>query len=459
MAANKLKEQLSGFVGEERHRLILGDGSINTDSKALAPTEEELGQEYSAPGDSAFLNTGITYCADWKTYADGMAKHARAQIRALASTGLPLRVESLGGSGMMLDDELHPEAFEVLYLQNVSLSSTLISIKQLVLGSAEQLKNAVCRPSSLLDSEKVEMVYKSTIVYTSWERDTVGAQLVETLNKLGQVWVPCVRNYQTFIKSGVDAKIMRVVPYPFDPNDCKIAAPRGSEEVPKHRRYYNIGKWEPRKNQHRLLGAFLLAHTPRDLATLFIKTSPFGTSWANYPDPASSVAYWLNDPVVKSNGWNQEHLDRLVRIVDKKIPEEDLKAIHKRNNIYVSAAAGEAWDIPAFEAKCAGNRLVHVGFGGSEDYAEREDIQVKFKLGPVHPGYRWEPDARWAHYSAEGLASAMLQAELPARRVMPKTLAPRFSSAEVGRKMKQFVYELADSLECADLLKEEGGFG
>lgn len=457
--SGELKEQLSRFAGGDQHSLLLEDGSVNLEAKGVAPSEEELKEEYSAPGDSALLHSGIIYSADWKTYADGMAKHAREQILALASTGLPLRVESLGTSGMMLDDELHPEAFGVAYLQNVSLSHTLISIKQLVLTNPARLQNVICSTSGMLEKEHLDRVYRSTILYTSWERDTIDREFVEILNKLGQVWVPCKQNYKTFAKCGVLPEKLRIVPYPFDPSTCKIAAPRGNEEVPARRRYYNIGKWEPRKNQHRLLGAFLIAHKPKDKATLSIKTSPFGSSWANYPDPASSIRFWLSDPVVKKNGWTMELMDRRVVIIDKKISEEDLQRIHKTHNIYVSAAAGEAWDIPAFDAKCAGNRLVHVGFGGSEDYAEEEDVQVSYSLGPVHPGYHWEDDARWAHFTAEELAEAMKKADLPSRRVMTKHLAPRFSRAVVGQKMKKYLFELAEELGCEEVLRTSGGFG
>jgi glycosyltransferase involved in cell wall biosynthesis len=459
MSGEKLKEQLSHYTGSDQHSLLLEDGSVNTEARGAAPTEAELSNEYTAPGDEALLGTGIIYSADWKTHADGMAKHAREQILALASTGLPLRLESIGSTGGMLEDELHPDVLEASYLQGVSLSSTLISIKQLVLWTPDHLRNIVCGASGVLSAEHVDRVYKSTIVYTSWERDCVHPDLVEVLNRLGQVWVPCHQNVKAFIKSGVRPRLLRVVPYPFNPSSCKIAAPRGSEEISPHRRYYNIGKWEPRKNQHRLLGAFLLAHKPKDRATLFIKTSPFGSSWANYPDPAASVDYWLKDKEVKKNGWTEKSLDRLVRIVDVKVSDEEMLAIHERNNIYVSAAAGEAWDIPAFDAKCAGNRLVHVGFGGSEDYAEKEDVAVPYTLGPVHPGYRWEENAQWAHYTAEQLAEAMKAAQVPSRRVMAKKLAARFGRAVIGQKMKVYIYDLAHELGCLDLLMEEGGFG
>lgn len=457
---SELKEQLASYAGQDEHRLLDEFGEVAPEARSRKPTEQELSTEYAAPGDEAYLPFGITYCADWKIYADGIAKHAREQVLALAQSGLPVRLESIGNAGFMLDDEIHPSVLaDVGYLQEITFTRTLLSIKHLVIHSLEQLNGTICPAAGSLPEEAVKQIYRNTIVYTSWERDRIHKKYVEVLNRLGQVWVPCQDNLEAFVGSGVRRELLKIVPYPFDPKKCKIAAPRGSEQVPTDRRYYNIGKWEPRKNQHRLIGAFLLAHTPKDRASLLIKTSLFGGGWHRYPSPGESIKFWLEDVAVLANGWTEASVDRLVRIIQEKIPEEQIQAIHEKNNIYVSASAGEAWDIPAFEAKCAGNRLVHVGFGGSAEYADEEDPLVVWKSSPVHAGYMWEEDARWADYSVEDLAAAMKEAKVVVRRVMSAKLAPRFSHHAVGTLMRRHIEALAFELGCLDKLLTVGGFG
>jgi glycosyltransferase involved in cell wall biosynthesis len=451
-----LKDQLSGFSGQAGDALVNDDGSVNLNAKGAPPTEEELQYEVVAPGEDALLPVGIAYVADWQNHFSGMGHHARQQVDALAMTGLPLRLVSLAHRALFTEDR-HPDVRYLEYLEGVTSTRTLLSIKHLILDSASQLRSVICPRTAGVSDDLISLVYRNTIIYTSWERSTVPSDIVEVLRLVGQVWVPCERNAQVFRGAGLSNVV--VIPYPFNPATCTIAAPRGREEVPAGRRYYNIGKWEPRKNQHRLIGAFLLAHTPQDRASLFIKTTKFGGNWANYPNYTDSVDFWLNDPVVKERGWTSKSVDRLVRIVPDVVDEAEIQKIHATNNIYVSPSAGEAWDIPAFDAKCAGNRLVHVGYGGSEDYAAPGDIQTPSRLVPVHPEYGWEEEAQWASCTVEELASAMLAAEIPSRRVMPNHLVRDFGMYAVAERMKSAIVSLARANGWEEDLLSCGGFG
>lgn len=454
-----LGDQLMGHVGDDRHRLLDEDSSLRADVSGPIPTEEELAQTYVAPGSKAQLPIGILYQAAWKDEADGMARHARNQVRALATTGLPLRLQSFG-QHVVINDDLAESVRKVSYLEGVSFTVTALSIKQLVIGTPGLLREVIC-PAAIrsLHPEAVEKIAERTIIYTSWERDRVHPQYVEMLNTVGEVWVPCQANRGAFIDSGLNPEKVCVVPFPYDPEET-IAAPRGPETVPDGKRFYSIAKWEPRKNQHRLIGAFLLAFTPKDRASLLIKTSGYGYGWADYPEPDESITHWLADERVKKNGWNEQQVDRLIRIVSKKVSAEDLNRIHLTNNIYVSAGLGEAWDLPAFDARLAGNRLVYVGYGGPEEYAAVQDVKAPwFNLVPVHPGYLWESDARWAEVTAEQLAAAMQGVEPPTARMVPPELYQQYSLQAVGRLMESRIQRLTESQGTWSLLKQAGGFG
>ena len=194
---------------------------------------------------------------------------------------------------------------------------------------------------------------------------------------------------------------------------------------------------------------------PKDKASLFLKISEFGSGWANYPTSEDSVAFWLEDSEVRSRGWTAENFKRLVRIVNKRVSEEDIRKIHEQNNIYVSSGLGEAWDIPAFDAKKRGNRLVYVGFGGPEDYAEPEDIRVWQADGEqdaVHPGYSWEPDAEWAHCSVEELSVKLAEAHPPKVRKLPSKFPSKYGRQAVGELMRKNIRELSIQLGCWERL-------
>lgn len=455
----ELRDQLGQHIGGVEHQLLDEELNLKT-GQHPTPTVQDLEHTYVAPGRKAQLPLCISYAAHWKNPADGIARHARNQVRALAMTGLPVRLQSMD-QRVILNGELTEEVNRILYLEGISSEYTAIAIKHFIFDSPMLLREVICPVGirNSINDEAVDRILSSTIVYTSWERSVIHKDYVRQLNQLGQVWVPCVANFQAFVSSGVSPEKVRVVPFPYDPEEHTIAAPRGTEDVPEGRRFYHIGKWEPRKNQHRLLGAFLLAFTPKDRASLLIKTSGFGLSWANYPTGVESLDFWMEEPRVKANGWNKESLDRLVRIVDDKLPESQIRAIHEKNNIYVSSGLGEAWDIPAYEAKLAGNRLVYVGYGGPQDYANREDIRVSWKvLEDVHPGYLWEPNAQWAKVSVESLSEALKMAHPPEERILDTSFARNYSLHTVANQMERNVRDLAQKLGCWEKLSS-GGFG
>lgn len=448
---DSLVEQLSLFAGGKEHSILEGDPTVKP------PSALELMQSsVQGVGKEAMLPIGVSYYAPWKFFADGMGQHSRAQVKALAMSGLPVRLEAIEHP-KFLNEELEDEVREVEYLERVSFSHTALAIRQFVIHTLDFLREQIC-PASFREDCNLELIANNTVIYTSWERDRVYPQFIDELKGVAQVWVPCGANKKAFVDSGLDPKKVKVVPYPYDPAICKIAAPRGSTQVPSDLRFYHIGKWEPRKNQHQLLGAFLMAFTPRDRASLTIKTSGFGSTWTNFPTADESVKFWLSHDKVKARGWTEKTLNRLVRIIDRRISDEDIENLHRRNNIYVSSGLGEAWDIPAFEAKLAGNRLVYVGYGGPEDYALAEDVQIPYEMGPVHSQYDWEPEARWAKVTTADFAEALKKAKPPEERITPPGYFSKFSNVAVAQRMTGHLLFLLDG-ETRNRILSAGGFG
>jgi glycosyltransferase involved in cell wall biosynthesis len=245
--------------------------------------------------------------------------------------------------------------------------------------------------------------------------------------------------------------------------------------VPSGRRFYAIGKWEPRKNYHTLLGAFLRAFSPQEKASLMIKTHGWG-QWKDYPDVRSSIAHWLEDSQVRGRGWDAETFQKRVRIVTKMLSDEEMNKLHEQNNIYVSPSHGEAWELGAFDALAAGNSLVHVGWGGSEDYAEDTasflgSPRMNACVVPVHRGeprlepvpaeYGWEAGAHWAACDVAELAAALSEAVPPSRRVHPPVFYKAYGAHAVGSRMQQLVRKLANDLNPSlpGRLASAGGFG
>lgn len=487
----ELRDQLAAHVSPTP---LLDAEDVRT-QRLSAPTAAELASEVVAPGEPALLPWGVIYQADWRRMHDGMARHARAAARALSEAGVPVRLSTISDENMPLDDEAGVEVWrDAGHLARTTISSAPVAIRHLVIHNPDILKAIICPAGARLAGFEAERkVYESTIVYTSWERSTVSESIVKLLNRCAETWVPCEANVKAFHEAGV--KRVRLIPFPYDPNDgfrieritrpdvedddwklwlsegrkmrttsrvvyektWWLSEPRGEDvRMPQGRRFYNIGKWEPRKNQHALLGAFLTAFSPKEKASLYIKTSSWG-KWDGYPTPQESVAAWLSEGAVRDKGWTEETFGRRVWIVDKRFRDDQIVEIHKRNNIYVSAAHSEGWDLPAFDARCAGNRLVYTPYGGPEDFAGAEDVRVPYEMVPVHPGYRWEPEAKWGSYGVEALADALRRAQPAKSRVHPPDFYVRFGSAHVGARMGVAIGEVLSRLGVEVGWKE--GFG
>lgn len=411
------------------------------------PTAAEILDEYAAPSRAATHAYGVVFRADHETEDDGMCRQARLHARALARY-FPVCLQSIGhrvrhGSQSFSnagDDLLSPRVWqEVGELRHTTIRNVLVTVYHTLCSQATK---GLLTPDYLrFDLGAADRVLARAIVYTPWERSVVSPEIIEVLKRCGQVWLQCERNRAVFVASGLPKEKTRLIPNAYDPSGAVPEIARIST-VPPGKRFYSIGKWEPRKNQHGLVGAFLSTFRPKDSASLTIKTSHFG-NWRDYPSPRDSVAHWLGKPQVKSAGWTAENVTSRLFILEGTLPEDRIVALHRMNNIYVSASHAEGWDYPAFDAKTAGNALVHVGFGGTEDYADESDVPLAWSgLEPVHEGYGWEPGAQWAAYDIEELCRCLRYAKAPERRYFRDDLAQRFGVNAAGREMRRAVEDL-----------------
>lgn len=365
----------------------------------------------------------LLYHAEWALLGDGVCRQARKQVHALAKAGIRVGLTTIryseADAPQSVRDEVRP------YLVNGSRLHSPIAIRQTVIHDAGYLQN-------LVNSKGVAA--RDSIVATWWERDRVDPQIIDVLRSCAELWVTCERNRMAFVGSGLPPDKVAVVPFPL------TEQPRANTSPAPGKRFYHIGKWEPRKAHHELIGAFLLEFAPTEDATLTIQTRGFG-KWNGYPTIEASVAHWKRDRAVAARGWTDALIARAVRVSTNSRSDAEIRAMHEQNNIYVSASHGEALDIPALEAKLSGNRLVHVGFGGSEDYAEPEDPSVPWRPGPVHPGYRWEAGACWAVYEPAALRKALRQAE-PRCSAEPVGTLVAYSAEAVGALMRERITQL-----------------
>jgi len=432
-------ETLLSPEGRERYS---GDGEVK-------PSEDDA---QFTDGHAAGNQFAVRYQGAWETPWDGTCTAVRLHARAIAKAGLPVLLESFHRT--QINQQGFPEpahgniadsvAQEVGHLVRTEAGTLVPTIKHLVVRDADHLRMTIMPRSVAMDTvsdpealvQLRQSVYASTILFTVWERDRVDKGIVTQLSRCGQVWVPCLQNASMLVESGVPAGLIAVTPHPYDPDSplCKLT----NRQPIRERRFYSIsGAWQPRKGYHELLGAFLRAFKPDDAVRLTLKYNP--SEWEDYPSPQQSLQHWLADDRVVLNGWDMTNLVGKLQMIEGRLKPSEITKLHFDNNIYVSSSHGEAWCLPAFDAKVAGNRLVHVPYGGTADFDDPQDERVTYGLAPAHPSYNWEPDAKWADYRMEELMLALQRARPPERYERSERFESAFSLEACGVQMVSLI--------------------
>jgi len=431
---------------------LMGD---HTAASPPAPGQLEREKPYFGPGTEADVPFAVLYQGEYETLGDGTAMAVRRHARALAATGIPVKLLSFSGTYVNAQGVRQPAHLgipdaverEVGALRHTSATTLTPQIKHAVVTSAEQLRNlltprgAIWVGGDMLQTVRLRRdICRRTILYTVWERDGIDAEMASEMSRCGELWVPCEQNRSMLIASGVHAHKIVVVPHPYDPDDALNKLLRRKPD-PSWRLFYSIGRWEPRKAYAELIEAFLRAFTPDDQVLLTIKYSG-GGHWENYPTPTEALERALALPEVASK-WSAEQALQRVRLAGQHVSRDGILELHFYNNLYVSCSHGEAFNFGAFEAKQAGNRMVYTTFGGVRDYAASDDVDIPtLEVEPVPESYRWG-GARWGAVRVPELMAALRRAEAPTEYRQPECLAS-YRSDRIGALMRERVLALLD---------------
>lgn len=411
----------------------------------LAPYHESAGERpASTEGRAADFARGIVLKGPWEIYADGFSEHVRRNARALALAGAPVQLRSIAPKHRNpIGEELNIDR-DYADLLRRTIGSVEAQIIQVVPTDGSLFAHAMHRYYSV---EELKFINSRKVLYCVWERFTgLQSDDLAALKAVGQVWVGCNTSADLLKQEGVPEEKIRVFGCPYLPDDpiLKAREKRGARSGPPV--FYHIGKWEPRKEQRNLLGAFLIAFKPRE-AKLLIKTSERAPFFDGYPPNIQiCLSDWLADPRVKANGWTQMNLGLDVRAVTHRLTSEEMVKLHRTGDCYVSLARGEGFDMPAFDAKLMGNLMLYTPSGGPQDFAHPEDVLVPQKgLVDAHPFYRWVPGSQYLDYDFDAAVEGYRQAANKiAAGVNAKPDLTRFSALETGKRMSESLRALGD---------------
>ena len=201
------------------------------------------------------------------------------------------------------------------------------------------------------------------VAYTTWEALTAPLEVVQPLyDCFDQVWTPSRVSAQALGANGLHGSgrdrtraelVTYVVPHCYDHSEVR---PSGENTNGRKFRFYWIGAWTARKNPAGLIRAFTHAFYPGADVELVLHS------------PGCSIDTFV--ATLATTGLEQADLPPIV-ISTQHLTWGSLARFHAEADVFVSAARGEAWNLPAFDALLAGRHVItQYGLGSDEFLAD-----------------------------------------------------------------------------------------
>ena len=366
----------------------------------------------------------VLFQTPWRRPDDGWSIAARAYARAMADGGLDVHLVDWVKSIEPLPQPPPEVLSEVQGLFKLPDREWDCRIMSCVVESGQEMARILGRQQLGRGAQGFHCVF---------ERQQIDPELVSLLNGLEGVWAQCSANRDVLRKCGV--RRVELIPQPYRDDDPHLEVPAPRES----RRFYWIGRFEPRKNADTLIRAFLRAFKPGE-ATLTLKLSPYV-----HPEycgsPEEVLLHELYEPDVVRAGWTPKNACIAVRVVRRKLPKSDMLALHANHDVYCSASRGEGLDLPAFAAKLAGRKLCMTDSGGPRDFVgEGDELVPACGSVPADPSYPWGPGATYADFQLDDLVAAFQRA-----RATPQTgerVPEAHCALRVGALFRDWIEEL-----------------
>jgi glycosyltransferase involved in cell wall biosynthesis len=205
-------------------------------------------------------------------------------------------------------------------------------------------------------------LHSRLVAYTTWEgMSRVPPQFVRSLYSgcFQHVYMPSRSNVSRML-DGIRAAALPsipfevgVLPHAFDPAIIpKLRGPK-SPAAPDRYRFYYVGAWNGRKNPAGVIRAYISAFEPTDNVELVMHCAH-----------CSDVEFIIT---AHSSGLERHQMPK-IDWHGGFVSDEEMWALHRDADCFVTATRGEAWNLPAFDAMLAGRHMIVPTGMGHDDF-------------------------------------------------------------------------------------------
>jgi glycosyltransferase involved in cell wall biosynthesis len=271
------------------------------------------------------------------------------------------------------------------------------------------------------------------IIYAVCETSVMAPDRLRALGDVNEIWTS-----STYCRAALAAarRPVTVIPHIVSPLEADDAA---AERLRSRLGlsadtfiFYTIAQLEVRKNIEAGIRAFTRIAAP-DVRYIVRSTLPLSNEMRNVPGVVNPMDYFSDD---------------------------DIAALHRAAQCYVSPHCGEGWGLCMSDAMALGKLVIATGYSGNMDYMDAESaLLARFSVEPVRlPRSRarldFDPSStapQWAYVDEDHLGKLMVRArwfwdELAPMREAAKRRMAEYTPARVGDIMMRRLQVIGASL-------------
>ncbi|MFC5528234.1 glycosyltransferase [Cohnella yongneupensis] len=305
-------------------------------------------------------------------------------------------------------------------------------------------------PPHTLDFKKARKQYHPILLNTVWETTRIPRRWLSSINRFDAVCVPSTHNLKAMKNSGVKVPVY-IVPHGVGSgSNSRIKRGRSVASPQRPFVFLSVFGFQHRKNPETLLRAFWEEFSPKDNATLVIKTNGYAPGENENWIKQRILRYKSSLPIRKKTA--------KLAVIARRMNSGQMKQLYNRGDVYVLPTRGEGVGLPFLEAMSSGLPVIATAWGGQMDFLNsRNSFLIPYKLKnpaasmnsrhSISRSFRSlfaEPGQQWAEVDVRSLRRIMRAAyENPSlcrkKGLQGKRDSLKWTWGRAGRAMKQAI--------------------
>jgi glycosyltransferase involved in cell wall biosynthesis len=290
----------------------------------------------------------------------GYGNMSRNYLIGLKRAGFPVRAVNHGPRHR----DIHPDVYnEISTLLETDAGSCPVGVVNLT--------------PDIFPNVKFKGVVKK-IGCTIFETDRIPHHWVKYCNRMDELWVPSQFNLETFSRSGVDHRKIKVVPIPVDTDFFKPQNQKLYIEGQKKFTFLYTFAFNWRKGFDLLLEAYLKEFSFTESVTLILKV------YEDQDVKRTDLKELILRSVADKVDLGKKDLPHLV-IIDKPLDQEELRNLYNACDLYISTDRANGWGMPCMEVMAMGKPAATIDWSGSTEFMKEGNSLLIRPVGNLVP--------------------------------------------------------------------------